>query len=544
MENIPNLYQIQNKAVYLIDDLQKYDCAFFYGFYRKLRSFVTKKNLHKDDYIYAYQKKNEWVVTQNTDYFKAHLFLSKDWVENNVPKMCVFFNKMRNEKENNIIININILEPKYENEIKIEPKLLTFDDNEKFKDFEGNTIEIEVRGERNYQKCYFKVSDVVKGFLIKNLANILRNKDGNFKNNIHYKYFIPLKQDNVPKLENKNMYLTFKGMIKLLYFLRSENAEIFQDWANEKLFTIEFDTFEQKNQLLANLKGVSAQRVREVFSKSVSFFSCIYFFSLNTVKELRKLMNIGLEYKDDDIVGKWGRANDLSVRTRAHENEFGKLENVELQLQYYAHIDPMFVVEAEDTMRQFVKANNLKFEYKNHVEIIIISKKNIKKIKVQYDLIYNKYSGRCKELIAQNKDLQNQLAMQQKQNENNVLKFKLEFKKKHNNQNIFKTLKETPILNIQKKVPTVKIQKELPIKVQKELPTVKDNVKLESGEYFCKVCNYKTDRFDNLKRHNQSSKHTTNYANSIKNYECMFCSFTSVHSSSLSRHKKVCDGQL
>uniref|UniRef100_A0A6C0LR55 Uncharacterized protein n=1 Tax=viral metagenome TaxID=1070528 RepID=A0A6C0LR55_9ZZZZ len=43
-------------------------------------------------------------------------------------------------------------------------------------------MEIKVKGERKYDKCYFRMKDIMDGFDIKNLYTMDIN-------NIHYKYF-------------------------------------------------------------------------------------------------------------------------------------------------------------------------------------------------------------------------------------------------------------------------------------------------------------------------------------------------------------------
>ena len=49
------------------------------------------------------------------------------------------------------------------------PEILELTNEEKFKDTNGNIIEIEVRGERKYNNCYFKVRDVMDKIDMPNL---------------------------------------------------------------------------------------------------------------------------------------------------------------------------------------------------------------------------------------------------------------------------------------------------------------------------------------------------------------------------------------
>ena len=60
--------------------------------------------------------------------------------------------------------------------------------------------------------------------------------------------------------------------------------------------------------------------------------------------------------------------------------------------------------------------------------------------------------------------------------------------------------------------------------------------------YFCKECNYKTDRKDGFQKHQKSKRHfkmINGYDKKYK-YECKFCSKKYIHCAGLSRHKKTC----
>jgi len=66
-----------------------------------------------------------------------------------------------------------------------------------------------------------------------------------------------------------NLFLTFKGLIKLLYVSHSKNAEQFQDWANNILFTHQLGTQEETYILGASLLGVNHKTIKYVFITSL-----------------------------------------------------------------------------------------------------------------------------------------------------------------------------------------------------------------------------------------------------------------------------------
>ena len=61
--------------------------------------------------------------------------------------------------------------------------------SEKFKDESGNVLEVEVRGERNKNKIFFKVQDVMTAFKMPSLDKNLLDATSNYERDIHYKTF-------------------------------------------------------------------------------------------------------------------------------------------------------------------------------------------------------------------------------------------------------------------------------------------------------------------------------------------------------------------
>ena len=217
--NKPININIENELVYLADDLYNYDTAFFPGCNR-IRLIIEKKKLNENDYFFAYNKDGQWKKS-TVNYPKAKLYLKEEWVVKNVPKM---------------MDEVKLELYKYEE----APCILELENEEKFKDKNGNIIEIEVRGDRTYNNCYFKLKDVSNGIKMPNLQNILM-KD------INYKIFTIKKKNNIHNIKCKNyLFLTYEGIIKLLYVSRNNNAKLFRELATEKLFTCQMVTTTQK----------------------------------------------------------------------------------------------------------------------------------------------------------------------------------------------------------------------------------------------------------------------------------------------------------
>jgi hypothetical protein len=235
-------------------------------------------------------------------------------------------------------------------DVEVAPDILELNDEEKFKDDDGNVIDVEVRGERNYDRCYFKVEDIGMGFDMKNTQNIMIKEHTQYIENVHFTYFNIEKKNNVLNNNNKNsahmkkMFLTYKGMIRLLYCSRSKNAEKFQEWATKILFTHHMGTHKQKDELSSSLLGISSSTIKEVFRTCSNKTPVVYLFSIGSAKKLLKDDTHG----KDILLCKFGCTDDISRRTCEHENNFKKEygDEIEFSLPLYLIIDPKYIFEA------------------------------------------------------------------------------------------------------------------------------------------------------------------------------------------------------
>ena len=197
-KNEPLLFKINTKEYYSSEDLNNYDTAYFIGTHRNLRGIIKKKNIPMSVIMYAYIK-NTKIVQSIETYVRAKLYLEAEWVRNNIPKMIQLKNKQletisvnNNEKivisenkvsNDDLLVSTNItdnIDIDYLYDIPPAPDILYLLEDEMFKDSDGNVIDIEVRGERDHNKCFFKVKDIMKGFDMPRLYDALtdKRKDG------------------------------------------------------------------------------------------------------------------------------------------------------------------------------------------------------------------------------------------------------------------------------------------------------------------------------------------------------------------------------
>ena len=368
---------IINKDEYISSDVLFEKAPVYCKLSRSGRDLIRKKKI--TDYIFAKLVNNKWCVSDGKSYKCDKIFIKKS-----------FYDTIPEVKQDKVIVD--------ENNIQLAPDIIYLDDSEKFKDENGVCVEIETRGARKADEIYFKVKDVSIGFKLERLEEIISNKQKHgYSENIHYKYFNCKKPIRDVNNKNKNiikkeLYLTYEGILRVLFASHSPNVKPFIKWATETLFIVQMGKPEQKQTLSASLLGLNTQTIKDVFNSGSNKTPTVYLFNIGSANQLLKT-NI---YKDDDILCKYGCTDDISRRTSEHERNFKKQYNVDITLLLYSIIDPQYIFDAETNIRQYFKSNKISSDDKS--ELIVINNKNITQIKQHYKMIQNSYIGRYEEI--------------------------------------------------------------------------------------------------------------------------------------------------
>lgn len=362
---------------------------------RSSRDLLKKKEIPNTSFIFVREKDNKWVVTDGKTVKFDKVFISKAFIKS-IPEL--------NEKQ------VNITDDKG---IEKAPKLIKLNENEMFKDANGNIIDIETRGEREHDKIYFKVKDVAIGFNMERLKDTLTDKNTKYIENIHYKYFMlnsthvsgskTNKNTDAKTTINKELFLTYVGMLRILFVSENNKTSHFISWATKTLFTVQLGTTEQKDKLVSQIKGVSYENIQELFSINARSLPCVYLTAFNTVEKLRTSMNIDEKYANDSIVYKFGLTKSFESRKNGHKSEYKNIDNIDMKLVYYTYIDPLYVSEAETEIKNLL--SDYKLDWNNHDEIVVIPYSLNKIVKTIYENIGMKYSGHTSEFNKQINEL-------------------------------------------------------------------------------------------------------------------------------------------
>jgi hypothetical protein len=316
---------IDSQAYYSADDIKSKARAFA-GSARNAREMVRQRKVPSDAYVYLRKQ------PATTTYKKTDGSASQDRVyfTEDFAKTIAELNPAATREQ------VVSSKPKVTSEEAIEqektPDIIELDDDEKFRDDEGNIIEIETRGERTYDGIYFRVKDVSSGFGIENLRTTLMHIDKGYMRNVDYKVFACSEVPNGHRTTTSTasakmfLFLTYQGLLRVLFVTRNSKTEKFQKWAIETLFTVHMGDAASKNKLASKITGVPYESIQQFFSASATPLPCIYLIHLNDVKTLRSHMNIPPTYTDDMIVFKYGQTKDFEDRKNGHRQMFKSIK--------------------------------------------------------------------------------------------------------------------------------------------------------------------------------------------------------------------------
>ena len=302
---------IDSQNYYSADDI-KSKARVFAGSARNAREMVRQRKIPSDGYIYARKqpgattyKKTDGSASQDRVYFTEAFTKTIAELNPQVTQVQATTSTARVAKATS--------------EVTIEqekaPDVIDLDDDEKFHDDEGNVLEIETRGERTYDGIYFRVKDVSSGFGIERLKDTLVNPNSGYTRNIDYKAFVCSEAINYgckttsTASAEKYLFLTYTGLMRVLFVTRNNKTDQFQKWALETLFVAQMGS--------AIERSIVAQRIQH----SSFTFSGLYLIKIASVSTVRHKMLFNDSVQDDDGVYKFGRAEQINARYQQHTKD-------------------------------------------------------------------------------------------------------------------------------------------------------------------------------------------------------------------------------
>ena len=251
MNNKPQTIQFQGNNVYLLNDLLIFDRPFFVGCVDKPRKTIQKKNIPEDQYWFAtYSKRTDTWSPAIPENCKAKILIAEDWVHNNLPKFTG---------------NQDVY--KY----KPLPPLLELSQDQQFRDQYGDVHQVEVRGDKTKEGIWFKCEDIARVFEMQTLDTHINRLDSS-----EYEVFcsgMPAQLAGMPEQNTggnpTSTYLTYNGLLKIIFASRSGVAYRFQDWATDIIYAAHLGTTEERLDVAAAVVDTDVESMRRYFEEQM-----------------------------------------------------------------------------------------------------------------------------------------------------------------------------------------------------------------------------------------------------------------------------------
>lgn len=442
MSNVPlsilPTIHIEGASYHNSKDMQALNPGFYKGVTTTPRRIIDRKKIPATDYVYATLEKGKGWNLSTDNCKKAQLLISTKWINANRFFDIGAESQVETSNANEAIEATEAIEETEETEVtsaKDAPPIIHLSDAEKFHDSDGNVIEIETRGERDRTKIYFKVKDVSIGFEMPSLDKNIMFKERGFERGIHYTTFkreIMVRIVN-PKHTNKpcktTLYLTYKGMLRVLFASHNKHVDKFHDWAEEKLFTIQMGSKEQKVKLGTDLCNIPLKTYKAIFESHTSNFPSIYLLSLGKVRNLRATFGISDTIPDDSVVYKYGFTRDFARRIGEHQQAYSKLPGVTVDVKWFQNIDIKYLSEAENEVEEECSAYGTRLHVPDYKELIALNDRQFEHMQKSYRRIGKEYAGATAELNEKIEELRAQIKDMQMQHRHALLEKDMEIQR-------------------------------------------------------------------------------------------------------------------
>lgn len=397
-----------------------------------MKKCIQRNKIPEDKIVYMKNNKE-----YNAQYKLADVYVEEEYVRNHI--LNVEEQKRKKEEEANARKDFRdeIIRKRKEMDENVEeaPVLVELSEEEMFKNDNGECMEIETRGKKTQEGIFFKASDIAKAFDHERVLEIITNIQSDYVYGRDFKYFKypfdPIHYGTnglINQSIKKCIFLTYDGVLKILFSTKGDRGVRFRKWASNKLFILQMGSQDEKDKLAAEVLGVDHRTVVDTFRKSCGPVSCVYLFCIGKVKDMRQYFDLDQFASDEDYVYKYGMTSDMGRRSKEHMKKYSKLKNNTFELKYYAYIDKSFVSKAETHMRGYYNAFNMEVNDANNVELIVVDKERLATIRQLFSDMYVQYSGQNSELISKLQELQNELVLKDKDYENSRLMMELKLR--------------------------------------------------------------------------------------------------------------------
>ena len=343
----------------------------------------------------------------------------KDFIYGRIDEEELIQTEKLSRKFGSIFVNKEELNALYEKQETLPPapSLITDKDLVFFKDEDGITYNVPMRGERTRDGIFFRVKSVMEVFKMNNLHKDMIRTHTNYNLNEHYIYFNVSEIDGVPAQPVKEMYLTYRGLRKVIETSRSGVGYKFQKWIDDVVFSAAFGTQEQKVNTFKGVLNVDAGHLKHIMSKSPTAISCLYLIDINLSDNGKRIF-------------KYGFTNKITRRFKEHTKTYGE----DIKLDTFILLPELDLSKAEADFKNCV--SRYQFTRDSDTELISLCDEAFINVQNIFKSVSKNYCGNVQEQISiyeqQVKEMKHQLVVKDAEIENMKIQCKLELALKDN----------------------------------------------------------------------------------------------------------------
>lgn len=325
--------------------------------YKTQRQIVSDLHAPPAVVMYACKRGYNWALSDEK-YKGATPLILKKWADSNIRGLVALNSAVKITTK--IPIKTYTKSVAITTKYAIAPELLELDDSEKFRDSEGNIVEIEVRGVRERKGCYFRAIDIEKMLNMKDLKGTIINVKSAFERERDFVTF-QTGSGGVFRL-----FLTYTGMVRLLFVRRHPIADLFQTWAIDVLFSLHI-----AGAPLLSMQH-SNESMYEFWKQIATISSVVYLFELGTFGALKHSLEMNNIYDDSWIVVKYGQTTDLEIRTKQHIDNYGRLPGALVVPRLQAKTDCRRLIHVEQIIQAYMIVNGYKIDHAKYKELAVV----------------------------------------------------------------------------------------------------------------------------------------------------------------------------
>jgi len=200
---------------------------------------------------------------------------------------------------------------------------------------------------------------------------------------------------------NSDFSKSFKKDVSMILRKAREDGKLFvESKTGEIVYVNDEQTKTQINsrRKFLSIEGCENNMTKKVLKASTTEISCVYLFTIGQVKDLRNTMHIDDKYKDDCIVVKYGRTENLRERSQQHNKSFKKFGG-DAKLMYYAWIDVEFQSRAEIDIKQHFCEMKVLIKCDEIQELAVLTWDELNNLKKYFCRLSDIYCGKLKNMI-------------------------------------------------------------------------------------------------------------------------------------------------